>query len=136
MQKVKKGLLLSKADYEIITSVLRGGSEKTSFNRQEATQLEEELKSARLVNTEKMPPDVVRLYSHVKIKDQANGKVMNLTVVPPGKADIKQMKISVLSPIGTALIGYSKGETVRWNVPAGTKTFVILDVVNATEPVS
>ena len=49
----------------------------------------------------------------------------------PDKADIKQRKISILSPIGTALIGFRQGENIRWQVPSGKKTFTILEVNNA-----
>lgn len=131
MQKMKRKLILSREDYNIIITNLRGGFGRIAFNRQEAEELEQELKSAQLVSSQKIPPDVVRLNSCVTIKDDADGKIMELTVVPPGKADIKEKKISVMSPIGTALIGYPKGEKVCWRVPAGRKTFTILDVRNS-----
>ena len=53
-----------------------------------------------------------------------------LTLVTSDKADIKQRKISVLAPIGTALIGFRKGQQVAWHVPSGKKTFTIVDVSN------
>ena len=77
-----------------------------------------------------MPGDVVRLNSHVTIRDEKENKLIEITVVTPEKADIKLRKISVLSPIGTALIGYRKGDRVMWKVPAGKKTFTILEVNN------
>jgi regulator of nucleoside diphosphate kinase len=58
---------------------------------------------------------------------------MELVLVMPDQADIKQKKISVMAPVGTALIGFKKGEKVNWHVPAGEKTFAILDVVNQSE---
>jgi regulator of nucleoside diphosphate kinase len=51
-------------------------------------------------------------------------------LVAPDKADIKEKRISVMSPIGTALIGFRKGQKVKWQVPAGKKTFTILEVIN------
>ena len=130
MQKTKIRLVLAKEDYDIIMSNLRGSFSKFTFNRQEAEELEAELKKAKLVKSSSMPADVVRLNSVVTIRDEKDGKIFELTVVPPNKADIKEKKISVMSPIGTALIGYPKGETVSWRVPAGKKTFTILDVKN------
>jgi regulator of nucleoside diphosphate kinase len=53
--------------------------------------------------------------------------------VMPEQADIGQQKVSILSPMGTALIGFRKGEEVLWQVPAGMKRFRILDVVNRPE---
>ena len=55
---------------------------------------------------------------------------MELMLVTPDKADIKEKRISVMAPIGTALIGFRKGQKVKWQVPAGKKTFTILEVIN------
>src|SRR5690606_20378805 len=121
---------LTKEDYNLIIANLRNGAARVTFGRQEAEDLERELKNARLVDPGNISDDVVRLNSTVTIKDEDDGKLMELTVVPPNKADIKEKKISVMSPIGTALIGYQKGHTVSWKVPAGKKTFTILDVRN------
>ena len=51
-------------------------------------------------------------------------------LVTPDKADIKDKKISVMAPIGTALIGFRKGQQVKWRVPAGQRTFTIVEVIN------
>jgi regulator of nucleoside diphosphate kinase len=59
---------------------------------------------------------------------------MAITIVLPQKADIKQKKVSVLAPIGTALIGFRKGQKVSWEVPAGKKDFMIMDVKNSLLP--
>src|SRR5688500_15021526 len=99
MQKLKEQLVLTKEDYEIIMANLRGGVTKITFNRQDAEELEAELKGARLVSKENFPADIVRLNSSVTIQDEADGKIIQLTVVLPDKADIKQRKISVMSPI-------------------------------------
>jgi regulator of nucleoside diphosphate kinase len=130
MQKHKKEIMVSEEDYHTITAVLKGSADKTSFNPQDAALLQEELKTARLVTTGQLPADVVRLYSQVKVRDEQNKKIISLSVVLPGKADIRQMKISVFSPMGTALIGYAKGQKVKWKVPSGEKTFTILEVKN------
>lgn len=129
MQKTKTRLILSKEDYDLIMHNLRDSHAQFSFNRKEAEELEKELKSAKLVHGKDLPGDVVRLNSTVTIKDEAEGKIIQLTVVPPNRANIKEKKISVMSPIGTALIGYRSGNTVSWRVPAGKRTFTIMEVV-------
>jgi regulator of nucleoside diphosphate kinase len=131
MQKIKKRLILTKEDFQIIMHYLKGTAGKFSFNQHEANEMEQELKKAKLISETKFPEDVVKLNSFVTIKDEDAGKIMKVTVVPPVRADIKKMMISVMSPIGTALIGYQKGEQVSWKVPAGRKTFTILDVQNS-----
>ncbi len=130
MQKANGKLVLTKGDYNLIMSYLRGSSARITFNRQDAEGLEIELKKARLVGNHELPGDVVRLNSKVVIKEENQDKVLELIVVTPEHADIKQKRISVMSPIGTALIGFRKGQQVKWKVPAGKKTFTIMEVQN------
>jgi regulator of nucleoside diphosphate kinase len=130
MQKTKHRLLLTKDDHELIMSYIKRGLRAITFNRQDAEELEAELKKAKLVNKGQIPNDVVRLNSTVVIREEKGNKVMELTVVTPEKANIKQKLISIMSPIGTALIGFRKGQQVKWKVPSGKKTFTIMEVQN------
>ncbi|MDQ3278655.1 MAG: GreA/GreB family elongation factor [Bacteroidota bacterium] len=128
MQETTTQLTLSKSDYEIIMLSLKSSQWKMTCNPHDTEELEAELKKARVVGNDELPEDVVCLNSQVTIKDEKGGKLMEFMLVTPEKADIKQRKISIMSPVGVALIGYSKGERVSWQVPAGKKTFTILDV--------
>lgn len=129
MQTVKEQLILTKIDYDIIMSCLKKGLNRNSFNRKDSEELETEIKKARLVKSEELPTDAVRLNSTVTIKDEKDAKIIQVIVVTPDKANIKQKKISIMSPIGRALIGFRKGQKIKWEVPAGKKTFTILDVI-------
>jgi regulator of nucleoside diphosphate kinase len=122
--------VLAKEDYEIIMSYVRKGLPTITFSRKDIEELETELKKAKLVEKKELPEDIVRLNSTVVIKEEKENKVIELTVVTPEKANIKQRLVSVMSPIGTALIGFRKGQRVKWQVPAGKKTFTIMDVQN------
>lgn len=128
MQSITNRLVLAKDDYEIIMSYIKRGLPTIKFNRHDARELEMELKKAKLVNKDELPGDVVRLNSTVTIKEEKENKVMELTVVTPEKANIKQRLISIMSPVGTALIGFRKGQQVKWKVPTGKKTFTIMEV--------
>lgn len=130
METVKEQLVLTKIDYDIIMSCLKKGINRNTFNRKDGEELEAEIKRARLVNKDELPGDVVRLNSIVTIKDEMNEKTMQVIVVTPDKADIKQRKISIMSPVGIALIGFRKGQKINWEVPTGKRTFTILEVVN------
>ena len=130
MQKTNKKLLLAKNDYNTIMSYVKKGLSAITFNRRDAEELERELKNAKLVNREDLPADVVRLNSTVVIREEKENKLLELTLVTPEKANIKKRLVSIMSPIGTALIGFRKGQQVKWKVPAGKKTFTILDVQN------
>ncbi|HYH14350.1 MAG TPA: nucleoside diphosphate kinase regulator [Flavisolibacter sp.] len=131
MEKVKEQLILVKDDYDVMMNYLRSGS--TTFDQQNIEELQTELKKAKLVSKEVVPKDVVRLNSVVTIKEEKEKKVMEVVLVTPNKADIKQRRISVMSPIGTALIGFRKGQRVEWQVPSGKKTFTIIEVINEFE---
>ena len=130
MKKVDNKLVLTKDDYKVLISYLNGSRGKTPFDRRNAEELKAELKKARLVDKADFPVDVVRLNSTVRIKAEDKAEVMELKLVTPDKADIKRKKISIMAPIGTALIGFRQGQQVKWKVPAGNKTFIILEVIN------
>jgi regulator of nucleoside diphosphate kinase len=129
MTKAKTQLLLRKDDYDILMNCIRSGQGKTAFDHQNIEELETELKKARLVPKDKFPGNVVGLNSRVVIM-QDDGKQMELVVVIPEQANIKEKKISVMAPIGTALLGFRQGEQVAWDVPSGRKTFTIMQVIN------
>jgi regulator of nucleoside diphosphate kinase len=136
MQKINHQLVLRKDDYKIMTSYLNGSRGKTAFDRRNAEDLKAELKKARLVSNIEFPDDVVRLNSKVLLKAEDKDEVMELMLVTPEKADIKEKRISVMAPIGTALIGFQEGQKVKWRVPAGTRTFTIIKVTNEREVVN
>jgi len=130
MKKINNQLVVMKDDYNLLKTYLNNRSGKTTFDRQNAEDLLAELKKAKLVSKDEFPANVVRLNSTVRIKPEDKDYVMELMIVTPDKADIKERKISIMSPIGTALIGFRQGENVRWQVPSGKKTFTILEVNN------
>jgi regulator of nucleoside diphosphate kinase len=130
MQQSRNSLILRKDDYEIIQSYLKTGPHKHSFDRKNVEELKVELKKAKLVSPDKFPGDVVSLNSKVKVRENQNDTILEFILVTPDKADIKERKISVMAPIGTALIGFRKGQEVKWQVPSGKKTFTIMEVSN------
>ena len=130
MKNINNQLVLRRDDYNLIISYLKGGNGMPTFDRRNAEDLQAELKRAKLVNEDDFPLDVVRLNSTVRIKAEGKDEIMELVLVTPDKADIREKRISVMAPIGTALIGFRKGQQVKWQVPAGKKTFTILDVIN------
>jgi regulator of nucleoside diphosphate kinase len=124
-------VILLKSDFQILNEYVKNlhgmqVNEKENFRR-----LSEELGKAEQVDIEDFPEDVVRLNSTVVIKDMETKRDMTITIVLPQEADIKQKKVSVLAPIGTALIGFRKGKQVSWEVPAGRKNFMIVEVDNS-----
>lgn len=130
MQKIKNQLVLRQDDYKLLTAYLNNWNGNTVVERKSTQALQEELKRARLVDKDNFPADAVRLNSRVKIKAEGREDVMELVLVMPDKADMKARKVSVTAPVGAALIGFRQGQQVSWQVPAGKKTFKILEVIN------
>jgi regulator of nucleoside diphosphate kinase len=88
-------------------------------------QLDEELDRAEIVRPEEIPPDVITMNSKFRLRDLETGEEVVYTLVFPGKADSRNRKISVLAPIGTAVLGYRVGDVVEWRVPGGIKKFKV-----------
>lgn len=130
MQKVKHQLVFREDDYEMLTACLNDAQRESAFGPQEIAALKADFKKGKLVSKDEFPEDVVRLNSKVKVKEVGNSRVMELVVVMPEEADIKQRKISVMAPVGVALIGFREGQEVMWQVPSGKKKFTIMEVAN------
>jgi regulator of nucleoside diphosphate kinase len=95
--------------------------------------LEGELSRGILVAPTDVPPDVVTMNSRVNLVDLDTGEEMVCTLVFPNEADVAQSKISVLAPIGTAMLGYRVGDTFEWKVPDGIRRLEIKGVLYQPE---
>ncbi|WHZ16524.1 MAG: Regulator of nucleoside diphosphate kinase [Nitrospira sp.] len=102
-------------------------------DRDHLDSLENELDRAHVVDPSAIPHDVVTMNSQVRIEDVDTGMENIYTLVFPSEASIAEKKISVLAPIGTALLGCRAGGTVDWPVPAGSRTVRIRDVLYQPE---
>ncbi|MGH7233521.1 MAG: nucleoside diphosphate kinase regulator, partial [Nitrospiraceae bacterium] len=87
--------------------------------------LEEELDRAHVVERTAIPRDVVTMNSRVRVTDLETREERICTLVFPSDANIDENKISILAPIGTAMLGYRSGDTIEWRVPAGVRTLKI-----------
>lgn len=90
-----------------------------------------ELSRAIVIKDDAFPAHAIKLNSKVKIMDTETEAISELIIVLPHQRDAARNKISVLSPLGTALIGFREKEKVFWKSPAGMKTIEILEVINS-----
>jgi regulator of nucleoside diphosphate kinase len=81
--------------------------------------LEQELSRARVVAPEALPPDVVTLHSHVVFEDEETGARREVTLCLPQEVKGGEGRVSVLAPVGAALLGLSPGQAIAWPVPGG-----------------
>jgi regulator of nucleoside diphosphate kinase len=96
-------------------------------------ELDEELDRADIVKPEEIPTDVITMNSTFRLRDLDNGEEFVYTLVFPAKADSASGRISILAPVGTAVLGYRVGDTVEWDVPAGLKRLKVEGIVYQPE---
>lgn len=120
--------VLTKTDYNTIKYILEE-VQRSSFSK-DLELLSGELAKAHIVLDDEIEKDIIRLNSTVEVEDTISKKVMKFKITLPKEADFALQKVSVLAPIGVALIGFRKGMTITWTLPGGNKTINILKVTN------
>jgi regulator of nucleoside diphosphate kinase len=125
---VKKSIVITEADYGRLQRLIETFRYFPHWDVHHLNALEEEIESATIVRSSDVPENLVTMNSRVRVKDLANGREMTYQIVFPKDADLARNRISVLAPIGTALLGYRAGDIVEWQVPAGIRRLQILAV--------
>ena len=119
-------ITLTPADYERLSRLARAAMNTMPA---EASFLASELDRAYVPTTGRYPKSAVCMGCEVAFRDDTTGKVRIVTLVYPEEADIAQDKISILTPIGTALIGVRVGEAITWETRIGeVRKLTILEV--------
>ena len=111
--------------------VLRGLLSRRSNARLDAEHLDDlsaELDRALVLDPSELAPTVVTMYARVRVLDLASGRRQELTLVSPGEADVSGGLISVLAPVGTALLGYRTGDVIERAMPGGIRRLLIEEV--------
>jgi len=96
-------------------------------------ELDEELDRAEAMKPQEIRDDVITMNSTFRLRDVDTDEEAVYTVVFPGDADSARGKISILAPIGTAVLGYKIGDMIEWEVPAGRKRFKVEQIVYQPE---
>tara|TARA_R110001583_G_scaffold45830_4_gene144050 strand:- start:835 stop:1236 length:402 start_codon:yes stop_codon:yes gene_type:complete len=105
---IENELIISESDYEKLLQLVK-------VSRSDATlALDKELCKADVFPDDKMPKDIVSLYSKSHFKDVDTGSKRAVTIVMPWESSVTEMRISILSPVGIALIGERVGKVIEW----------------------
>jgi regulator of nucleoside diphosphate kinase len=94
--------------------------------------LREELDRATVIDPAAFPADVVTMDSTVEFEDLGTSEIEEYTITFPNRADVERKRISILAPVGTALIGYRVGDIVKWWTPGGIRQLKIRRVTLPT----
>ena len=118
-------LIITKKEYDLLMNHLKLSTNLSDFNKKK---LNNELKTAKIVKKDILPDNVIVIDSLVTIQDIKSGQEFTFHIVSPEDANMKKNKLSVLAPIGIALLGYSSDAIVDWEMPNGVKQFKVKKV--------
>lgn len=121
-------ITISSTDYGGLLSLVNSARLDRRVSAENLDALERELARAKVVDPSEISDDVVTMNAKVWFRDLDSDEIEEYTLVYPSKADVLRNRISVLAPIGTALLGYRVGDIVVWRVPSGKRRFEITDV--------
>lgn len=123
-----ENIVVTESDYARLHSLIESLRRLHQCDTERLDELESELNRATIVKPSEVSADVITMNSRVRIKDLRSGRKLTYQIVFPKDANISENRISVLAPIGTALLGYRTGTSVEWRVPSGMRRLRILDV--------
>ena len=129
----KAEIYLTPPDKERLTSLLQARRWYGRDDGRTLEVLEEELDRAVVVDAERLPPDVVTLDSRVQLIDLDSAEELLFAVVLPSRANADEGRISVLAPLGMAVLGYRSGDVIEWDVPGGRRRLRVTHVLYQPE---
>jgi regulator of nucleoside diphosphate kinase len=116
-----------------LTELIDGLRLSPKANQANLDLLEKELYRAVLVDPQNIPRDVITMNSKVSITDTDSVEKMTYTLVFPSAANIAENKLPVLAPLGMALLGYRKGDVIKWPVPSRIRKLKVDEIVYQPE---
>ncbi|MBA7498140.1 Regulator of nucleoside diphosphate kinase [subsurface metagenome] len=107
--------------------------EADNGNKKYLRELKDELDKGEVVDSRDIPNNIITMNSKVRLRDINTQKEMICWLVFPDDSNADQGKISILAPIGTALLGYKVGDIIEWKVPAGLTKLKVEEILYQPE---
>jgi len=126
-------IYISEHDRDQLLQLVEEHQAARTGNRESLGHLLQELKRAVIVKPEAIPGDVITMRSVVRFKDLESNEELVYTLVFPQDANLEDHRISVLAPVGTAMIGYRIGDIIEWKVPAGIRRLQVESILYQPE---
>ena len=123
-------IVISEPNARVLRNLLRTRN-AAPHDQEHLQELSAELDRALVMESNQVSPTVVTLHAAVRVRDLESGERQELTLVSPREADVSAGRISVLAPLGTALIGYRQGDVVERLMPGGLRRLLIEEVLQA-----
>lgn len=128
-----KPIRITEFDLERLKKLLQDAQYTEYRDSEYLERLQVEINRAEVVAPQDIPVDVITMNSTVCLVDLDTGEEETYTLVFPEDADLKLGKISVLAPIGTAMLGYEMGDVFEWEVPAGKRNLKVKKILYQPE---
>lgn len=126
-----KRIVLSKQDLLRLRALFGTYASLSVMDRENLLDLKAEIERAAIVEMEQLPADVVTLDSRVQVRDVETNLRTTYQLVLPSQANLANGRVSVLAPLGTALLGFRAGDEVEWTMPGGLRRMRIESVTQA-----
>jgi len=126
-------IIVTQLDYQRLKQLAYTGDNRNKSSAISLHRLLMEIDRAKKVKSTRVDPDVVTMNTVLEFTDLESNTSRQLKLVYPQQADISRGYVSVLAPVGTALLGYRKGDIIEWDVPSGKKKFLIKDIIYQPE---
>ena len=121
-------IFITETDHDKLQRLI-AGRRSNRADAKHLNELEEELERAEVLDDRQaIPPDVVTMNSQVRLMDLDSGEIKIYTLIFPSQAATENT-LSVLAPIGTAILGYRVGSVIEWRVPKGVRRLKVLEVL-------
>ncbi len=126
-------IILNRLDQLRIKKSIREAKNNRSITKEEAEMLENELASAVIIEPKDIPHDIVTMNSIIRIRFASDDRTLEFQIVYPDNANVRENKISIFSPVATALIGYREHDEIEWAVPGGLTRIRIEKIIYQPE---
>ncbi|MBP7174889.1 MAG: nucleoside diphosphate kinase regulator [Thermoclostridium sp.] len=128
---VRDMIYITEVDKERLKRLLEGVFFDDSITEKAISDLEHEIERATVVKPEELPENIITMNSRALL--YLNGDESEVSLVYPDDADWSEQKLSIFSPIGMAILGYSEGDTIQWEVPSGVTEIQIQKILYQPE---
>ncbi len=129
----ERQIYITRFDMDRLTELIDGLRLSRKANQAHLDLLEKELYRAVLMDPSNIPRDVITMNSKISVTDMESGEKTTYTLVFPSAANISENKLSIMAPLGMALLGYRVGDVIEWTVPSGIRKVKVDEILYQPE---
>ena len=126
-------IVISQPDLQRLNRLLASGFARAIRPSDYLDDLRDELQRASVVPADSIPEHTVTMKSTVVLRDLDTKELETYTLVYPERANIVEGRLSILAPVGTAVLGHAVGDVVQWRIPGGIRRSRIEQVLSPAE---